>query len=405
MTENNDDIAISVRDVTKTFRVPTEASNGIKQKIINVLKGKKGYREFTPLQDISFDIKKGDFFGIVGRNGSGKSTLLKLISGIYTPNEGAITVNGTLTPFIELGVGFNPDLTGRENIFLNGALLGFSKIEMDAMYDDIVGFAELEDFMDQKLKNYSSGMQVRLAFSIAIRAQSDILVLDEVLAVGDEAFQRKCNEYFTGIKETGKTVVLVTHDMGSVKKYCTSALLISDGKILHMGSPDEVANQYTAENINSEKKKGLPSETGYPVGLSKAVPKLKIFSHSGRVLTSNDTLDVSIEYQTEETGPTKLGISLIDEQTRDTLIDDSISEKTVPGVRRGKLYLHSFKYSLSLRTFNDRNFIFTASVYKGSKSSLERIAYTSDASTYKFAIRNGNNKNKGLLREKGVWTC
>ena len=164
------------------------------------------------LKDISFEVRQGDFFGIVGRNGSGKSTLLKIISQIYVPEKGSVSVKGKLVPFIELGVGFNPELTGRENVYLNGALLGFTREEIDAMYDDIVEFAELEDFMDQKLKNYSSGMQVRLAFSVAIKAQGDILVLDEVLAVGDEAFQRKCDNFFAQMqKGPTKTIILVTH--------------------------------------------------------------------------------------------------------------------------------------------------------------------------------------------------
>ena len=189
-------LALSVSHVAKSFRLPTEQASGLKQAFLNWTKGIKGYREQQVLRDISFEVRKGDFFGIVGRNGSGKSTLLKIISGIYTPEKGNVVINGTLVPFIELGVGFNPELTGRENVYLNGALLGFSRDQVDAMYDDIVDFAELGQFMEQKIKNYSSGMLVRLAFSMAIRAQSDILLLDEILAVGDEAFQRKCYAYF-----------------------------------------------------------------------------------------------------------------------------------------------------------------------------------------------------------------
>ena len=164
---------------------------------------------------------------------------MKIISQIYTPEHGSVTVKGKLVPFIELGVGFNPELTGRENVYLNGALLGFTRAEIDAMYDDIVEFAELEDFMDQKLKNYSSGMQVRLAFSVAIKAQGDILVLDEVLAVGDEAFQRKCDDFFTKVKkDPTKTVILVTHSMDAVKRYCNKAILIKDGNIIASGDKD-----------------------------------------------------------------------------------------------------------------------------------------------------------------------
>ena len=238
------DVMISVKNLYKSFRLPTERAWGLKQALFNRLKGVKGYKEQKVLNGISFDVHRGDFIGIVGRNGSGKSTLLKTIAKIYFPEKGSVEINGTLVPFIELGVGFNPELSGRENIYLNGALLGFSNKEMDEMYDEIVKFAELEEFMDQKLKNFSSGMQVRLAFSIAIRAKGDILLLDEVLAVGDAAFQQKCNDYFKAIKGN-QTVVLVTHSMENVKKYCNRAILIEDGKITLEGNPQKVAEAYT----------------------------------------------------------------------------------------------------------------------------------------------------------------
>ena len=239
----NGPVVISVKDLHKSFKLPTERAGGLKQAIFNRLKGIKGYTEQKVLNGISFDVHQNEFIGIVGRNGSGKSTLLKTLAKIYFPEKGKLEINGTLIPFIELGVGFNMDLTGRENVYLNGALLGFSNKEMDAMYDEIVDFAELRPFMDQKLKNFSSGMQVRLAFSIAIRAKGDILLLDEVLAVGDAEFQKKCNDYFSTIK--GKqTVILVTHDMGNVNKYCTRAILIENGEIKLDGKPKEVSEAY-----------------------------------------------------------------------------------------------------------------------------------------------------------------
>lgn len=241
--DKNSDLAVRVSGLSKSFRLPTERSWGLKQAFFNRLRGIKGYRDQQVLDGIDLEIKKGEFVGIVGRNGSGKSTLLKLLAGIYYPSAGEIVVNGSIIPFIELGVGFNMELSGRENVYLNGAILGFSNSEIDEMYDDIVKFAELGDFMDQKLKNYSSGMQVRLAFSIAIRAKGDILILDEVLAVGDAEFQKKCNDYFKSL-HGNQTVILVTHSMDNVKKFCDRAIMIENGKIACAGSPEKVANAY-----------------------------------------------------------------------------------------------------------------------------------------------------------------
>ena len=245
MAKNN---IVEIVGVTKTFRIPIESVNMFKQKVVGFLLRKKGYRDFTPLKNVSFSIEEGDFFGIVGKNGSGKSTLLKLIAGIYTPNKGHIRTKGKLVPFIELGVGFNPELSGRDNVYLNGALLGFSRKEVDEMYDDIVDFAEMHDFMEERLKNYSSGMQVRLAFSIAIKAKGDILMLDEVLAVGDEALQKKCYAYFDKLKRENKTVILVTHDMGAVERFCNKAVLIENGKVKIQGKPHIVAAAYSMSN-------------------------------------------------------------------------------------------------------------------------------------------------------------
>lgn len=243
ISDSKSNVAISVRGLSKSFRLPTERAWGLKQALFNRLRGVKGYKDQKVLDNINLEIKKGEFVGIVGRNGSGKSTLLKLLAGIYYPSAGEIIVNGSLVPFIELGVGFNMELSGRENVYLNGAILGFSNSEVEAMYDDIVKFAELGEFMDQKLKNYSSGMQVRLAFSIAIRAKGDILILDEVLAVGDAEFQRKCNDYFESL-HGNQTVILVTHSMDNVKKFCDRAIMIECGKIACEGKPEKVAEAY-----------------------------------------------------------------------------------------------------------------------------------------------------------------
>lgn len=245
MEEN---IAIKVENVSKDFRLPHERADSVKSLFVNPFKRKLKNANETQhaLKDISFEVKKGEFFGVVGRNGSGKSTLLKILAGIYQPTKGSVKVNGRLVPFIELGVGFNPELTGRENVYLNGALLGFSTKDVDKKYNKIVEFAELERFMDQKLKNYSSGMHVRLAFSVATKlAESDILLIDEVLAVGDADFQRKCFEYFKTLKRHKKTVIFVSHDMSAVREYCDRAALIEDSILVEQNRADKIAIKYT----------------------------------------------------------------------------------------------------------------------------------------------------------------
>jgi ABC-2 type transport system ATP-binding protein len=253
-----DDITIRVVDVHKEFYLPRHKSNSIKEAFVQMFKHKdKSVDVHHALKGISLDIKKGEFFGVLGRNGSGKSTLLKILAQIYQPTSGEVSHKGKLVPFIELGVGFKKELTGRENVYLNGALLGFSKKEIDKRYDKIVEFAELEKFMDQKLKNYSSGMRVRLAFSVAIRADADILLLDEVLAVGDADFKKKCFDYFKTLKSNHKTVILVSHSMRIVRDYCDRCVLIEDGKIAFEGSADETAKKYLDLFGNTkEAKKG-----------------------------------------------------------------------------------------------------------------------------------------------------
>lgn len=287
----SDDIAIKVDDVSKTFRLPHEKNNSVKGAILNFYRRRKTYEKQRALDGVSFEVKKGEFFGIVGRNGSGKSTLLKMLAGIYSPSHGAIQVNGKLTPFIELGVGFNPELTGRENVFLNGALLGFSRKEMRTRYKKIVEFAELERFMDQKLKNYSSGMQVRLAFSIAIQAKSEILILDEVLAVGDEAFQKKCIDIFESYKSRKQTVVLVTHDMSTVKRFCTRAMLLHDGNVITEGDPSKVANAYTELNTRAIDKDIAKQDA---LRMSKHTARATL--SGGNVFKYGDTLSLTIDW-------------------------------------------------------------------------------------------------------------
>jgi ABC-2 type transport system ATP-binding protein len=254
---------IQARGISKDFLLPHLRQRTIKSHFVNMFRRKRTIEVQHALRDIDFDVAQGEFLGVVGRNGSGKSTLLKILAGIYVPTEGHVTVGGRLVPFIELGVGFNAELTGRENVYLNGALLGFSKPEVEEMYDDIVAFAELEDSMDQKLKNYSSGMQVRIAFSVATRARADILLIDEVLAVGDTAFKRKCFEHFRTLKRQGTTIVFVTHDMNLVREFCDRAILIENSRLVADDGPEEIAMMY-ADLFTSkahEAQSSLPAET------------------------------------------------------------------------------------------------------------------------------------------------
>jgi ABC-2 type transport system ATP-binding protein len=279
--------AVSVKNLTKSFRIPLDKNPNLKQKLLHGFRG-KGYREFVSLRSVNFDVMPGEFFGIVGRNGSGKSTLLKSIAGIYTPDGGSVKVNGMLVPFIELGVGFNPELSGRENVYLSGALLGFSRKEIDGMYEEIVDFAELHDFMEERLRNYSSGMQVRLAFSIAIRARGDILLLDEVLAVGDANFQKKCFDYFDQLKRDKKTVILVSHSMDQVSKFCTRALLLDNGKIATIGLPSDVTKSYIEKNkVSSPIKTPEAKVVKKDVSIESVVLK----NGSGRLLAQHVTGD------------------------------------------------------------------------------------------------------------------
>lgn len=336
------DIAVTVEHVSKYFKLPTESTHSLRTALVNRFKGIKGYKEQHVLTDINFEVKKGDFFGIVGRNGSGKSTLLKIISQIYVPEKGRVTVNGKLVSFIELGVGFNPELTGRENVYLNGAMLGFTTAEIDAMYDDIVDFAELGEFMNQKLKNYSSGMQVRLAFSVAIKAQGDVLILDEVLAVGDEAFQRKCNDYFMERKESGQTTILVTHDMSAVKKYCNRAVLIENGLVKAYGDPFDVANQYSFDNSEitiaassesqeeGEEAGGASPQQATPTGVSNLQVKLL----SPNRMTPHEKIRFEISYDVHLDLPTYVALSLTDIDRHIWVYNDNSMDELTSGIGR-----------------------------------------------------------------------
>jgi ABC-type polysaccharide/polyol phosphate transport system ATPase subunit len=244
-------LAIQVEDLHKAFRIPTHRVDSLKERFVRPF-APQDYRELRALDGVSFEIHQGEFFGIVGRNGSGKSTLMKLLASIYRADSGRIQIAGRLAPFIELGVGFNHELTARENVVLNGVMMGLTPKEMRRRVGSVIDFAELREFADLKLKNYSSGMLVRLAFAVMMEADADVLLIDEVLAVGDAAFQQKCADAFHMMKAEGKTIVLVTHEMAAVESYCHRAMLLNNGHITHIGDPGESGRAYMKLNFAGE---------------------------------------------------------------------------------------------------------------------------------------------------------
>lgn len=309
------EVVVHIENVTKKFRIPKDKENTFKGNAVNAVQGKRnvGYDVHNALNGVTFEIRRGDFVGVLGRNGAGKSTLLKIIAEIYQPSSGRVSVKGKLVPFIELGVGFNPNLTGKDNVYLNGAMLGFSRPEITAMYDSIVEFAELRGFMDQKLKNYSSGMQVRLAFSLAIRADADILLLDEVLAVGDAAFQQKCYEYFDSLKENGKTIILVSHNVGVVKKYCNRVVLVDKGVVAFDGTAEIGVEKYLDLFESRHKKKNSTKKE-----LSDTQkPDKKITINNLNVDNSVDHIHLSAELMpVEDLHDIKFGFQILDSNSR-----------------------------------------------------------------------------------------
>lgn len=392
----NDNIAVKIDHVSKYFRLPTDSTTSLRTTLVNRFRGVKGYKEQHVLKDIDFEVEKGDFFGIVGRNGSGKSTLLKIISQIYTPEKGSVTVQGKLVSFIELGVGFNPELTGRENVYMNGAMLGFSTQEIDEMYNEIVEFAELHEFMNQKLKNYSSGMQVRLAFSVAIKARGDVLVLDEVLAVGDEAFQRKCNDYFIERKKSGQTTILVTHDMNAVKKYCTKAVLIEDGYIKASGDVDKVANQYSLDNLQTEISAGDKPETKETL-----INSLEVRVLSEQQILPSDEITFEVSYKVKKDIKTYIAFSL-------TEVDRNIwiyNDNSLNHLSEGK-GLKKVKYTCKLNNVNDLKLKLQVSV-RNEKDDLIAFADEKVIIIARDDIPDNDKSEKdsatGLLQRNGEW--
>jgi lipopolysaccharide transport system ATP-binding protein len=238
--------AIIVDNVSKRFRIPHEKKTTVFQNIVGLVKRQFSYEEFWALKDVSFEVNKGEALGIIGRNGSGKSTLLKILAKVLYPNSGSVSLNGKVASFLELGVGFQPELTARENVYIYSSILGLSRRQVDKVYDDIFEFAELKKFESMKLKNFSSGMYLRLAFSTAIHATPDTLLIDEVFAVGDESFKKKCRDKMNEFKAEGKTIVFVSHALDAVKELCRRSMLLNEGRIVTMGDTEKVINDYLA---------------------------------------------------------------------------------------------------------------------------------------------------------------
>ena len=261
--------AITVKLVSKVFKLPHERFGTLKERALHPFTHIT-YDKLRALDDVTVDIEQGEFFGIVGRNGSGKSTLLKCLAGIYQIDSGDLHVNGRLAPFIELGVGFNPELTARDNVVLNATLMGVAPADARDRFDDIVAFAELEEFVDLKLKNYSSGMHVRLAFAVATQVDADILLVDEVLAVGDSSFQAKCFDTFERMRSEGKTIILVTHDMETIRRFADRAMLLEHGAIAAFGDPEHVAGEYASVNLRSGSSLAATGASDEPIVIHRA---------------------------------------------------------------------------------------------------------------------------------------
>lgn len=407
----NKEVAIRVENVSKIFRIPHEKHTTLKQAALNLF-SPKTYEVFNALQDVSFEVKQGEFFGIIGKNGSGKSTLLKILAGIYTPDRGNIRVNGKLSPFLELGVGFNPELTARENVFLGGAILGLSRDEISEKFDSIIEFAELEEFIDLKFKNFSSGMQVRLAFALAINAHAEVLLMDEVLAVGDSNFQAKCISEFNKYRVQGKTVLLVTHDIATVQRYCNKAMLLRNGKIMKIGDAEDVGNEYIHQNMSDEekrlhdqqKKENDMNTIKSKVGKSKSkkiaeITKVEFLDKDGKgknVFETGDDLSIKVYFKKNKNIlDINFGIALFDQENKYIFGINTIIDKvdTKEYLKKGYFRVDYINIPLKNNTYYVK-----AAIFGGS-----------DAVHYDFLDKSNvfkifsNSKNQGLIELNYKW--
>ena len=338
--------AVAARSVSKTFRIPEQQVHTLKERALHPTR-RIGHKTLPALNDISFAVGRGEFFGIAGRNGSGKSTLLKCIAGIYQC-DGEIWCRGRLSTFIELGVGFNPDLAAKDNVVMNGIMMGLSPREARRRYDSVIEFAELHEFKDLKLKNYSSGMQVRLAFAVAIQVDADVLLIDEVLAVGDAAFQQKCFDVFLSLRDQGKTIILVSHDMSALQRFCHRALLLERGSMVLVGTPTEVADRYLEINFGRDPAL-LDEEDGRGGDGDARVTELWVEDQEGQRVAAVAqgapvTLRVLVDFRIDVEDP-QAEVQIHNADQKAVVVASSWVQHAHSGVfRAGERVLFSFKF-------------------------------------------------------------
>jgi ABC-type polysaccharide/polyol phosphate transport system ATPase subunit len=353
--------AISVDGVSKMYRLYHERNQSLKSVVMR--RARVRYESFQALDDVSLEIPAGETFGLIGENGCGKSTLLKCIARILNPESGTIRTEGKISALLELGAGFHPELSGRDNVYLNGAILGLSKKQLDARFDDIVGFAGLEHFIDTPVKNYSSGMYVRLGFSVAINVDPDILLVDEVLAVGDEEFQRRCSEKFAELKHSGKTVVIVSHALGSVRNLCDEVALLEHGKLIASGPAGEVIDGYLSEvHVDREKDGDYGSRWGSGEGKIETVELLGRDGAAATDIHTGDPLTIRLHYRLSEPIPqpvfgvaiqTLEGFTVTGPNTRQAgAVPDRLSGAGYVDLRVDRLMLAPGTYDLSVSLYD-----------------------------------------------------
>ncbi len=295
--------AISIQGVSKRFRINQDRQSSLKERAINLGRPKRGYKDFWALRDIDLDIAEGETVGLLGHNGSGKSTLLKCVGGILNPTEGQIQVRGRIASLLELGAGFHPDLTGRENVFLNASILGMSRKDIELRFDDIVAFAELEEFIDEQVKHYSSGMYVRLGFAVAINVEPDVLLVDEVLSVGDEAFQQKCLERVRGFQRDGRTIIFVSHAADLVRRICNRVMVLDHGQTVTVDDPASAILIFRERLLGEHLQSDRTLTHGHRITRTVRIEEVQITwpgSDERRSLSPGEPVTIAVRYECDE---------------------------------------------------------------------------------------------------------